>query len=227
VARRDDVERRPWPLAARVVAGAGIGWFLVDLGQGGKQGWCRPIAAGLLAAVGAGSVATVRRWGGRAVGTGSCLMAFAGIYLCVPETERIAAATLIVAILFVGEVTGQLPARWPTTLAAATVAVWAAYYGGVFRDSALVGGFASLGLVVLEPLAVRLPGPRRGIPPPYTAPALLVLQGAYAVTVARQAGLRHDVTAALAIAVPLAVALVVAARLVVGRRRWPTGTVSA
>ena len=156
----------------------------------------------------------------RGLGTGTCVAAFAGIYACVPETERIASAAVIVAIPFVAEVTGQLPGRWPTTVTTAAVALWAAYYGGVFRDSALVGGFASLGLVVLEPIAVRLPGPRRGVPEPLTVAALLVLQTDYAVGVARTAGLRPDLWSAIAIAIPMAVVLRPSwLGLVIGRHR--------
>ena len=208
-----------WPLPLRAAAGAAVGWLLVDVGSSAPaEKWARPVVAVLLAAVAVGAVGMVRRWSRRAVATGSCLAAFLGIYACVPETQRVGATALIVAILVVGELTGQLVASWPVVVAAAALAMWAAYDGGVFRDSALVGGFAALGLAVLEPVAVRLPGPGRGLPMAMTAPALLVLQTVYAVAVGRHAGLRADAASALAVAVPMAVGLTVAARLIIGRR---------
>ena len=164
-----------WPLPLRAAAGAAVGWLLVDVGSSEPaEEWARPVVAVLLAAVAAGAVGMVRRWARRAVATGSCLAAFLGIYACVPETQRVGATALIVAVLVVGELAGQLRASWPVVVAAAALVLWAAYDGGVFRDSALVGGFAALGLAVLEPVAVRLPGPGRGLPMALTAPALLV-----------------------------------------------------
>ena len=210
--------RPPWPLPVRVAAGAVVGWFVVDLGQGPAPSWTRPTAALLLAGVAAGAAGMARRWPGRGLGTGAALGAFVGIYVCVPETERVLSAAVLAAIPFIAEITGQLPTAWPTILASAALAVWAAYYGGVFRDSALVGGFASLGLLLLEPVSVRLPGPRRGIPPPFTVPALLALQVVYAVAVGRHAGLRPSLASAIAVAVPMALALTIVARLVIGRR---------
>jgi hypothetical protein len=208
-----------WPLPLRAIAGAAVGWLVVDVSSSDPaQRWARPAAAVLLAAVAAGSVGMVRRWPRHALATGSCLAAFLGIYACVPETQRVGAIAVVVAIFFVGELTGQLRGSWPVVVAAAALALWVTYDGGVYRDSALVGGIASLGLVVLEPVAVRLPGPARGLPSALTAPALLALQAVYAVAVGRNAGLRADAASAVAVAVVMAAGLTLAARLIIGRR---------
>ena len=208
-----------WPLPVRVAAGAAVGWLLIDVGpSSAAEEWARPTVAALLAAVAAGTVGMGRRWPRRAVASGSCLVAFLGIYACVPETQRLGAMAIVVAIPVVGELTGQLIASWPVIVAAAAVTLWATYDGGGFRDSALVAGFAALGLAVVEPIAVRLPGPRRGLSGALTVPALLALQAGYAVAVGRHAGLRDDVPSALAVAVPLVVGLTLAARLIVGGR---------
>ena len=78
-----------------------------------------------------------------------------------------------------------------TCALAAGVLVWAAWFGGQSRASALVGGLAALGLFVVEPLAARLPV-RRIAGGPVGAVALLALQFTFAVSIARNAGLRHD-----------------------------------
>ena len=131
--------------------------------------------------------------------------------MCVPETQRVGATALIVAILVVGELTGQLRAELAGGRRRGGVGAMGRLRRRGVPGHALVGGFAALGLAVLEPVAVRLPGPGRGLPMVLIAPALLAVQTVYALAVGRHAGLRPDAASALAVAVPMAAGLTVAA----------------
>ena len=146
------------------------------------------------------------------------LISVGGIYACVPETGHIASLALgvgLVALLERVEPEGIRPGLAVVLVGAL---LWAVAYGGTYRDSAVVGGVASLGLVVVEPIARRLPGPKRGMARGSTAQllGLVGLQGSFALAVSRTAGLAASSSEAVVIAVPMVVAVAVAARLLLG-----------
>ncbi len=77
-----------------------------------------------------------------------------GVYLCVPDTE---APKALLGALLAAAVLGLEP-RLRHRLGFAAVAglvAWIAVYGGVGRSGSVVGGIASLGVVVLLPLVPR------------------------------------------------------------------------
>jgi hypothetical protein len=147
-----------------------------------------------------------------------------GVYTTVPDTEPALAA--------LGAILPLMPLSWPWPLAslgragayAATGALlWVVATGGVGRGSAVVGGVACLGLLVVEPLARRLDPGRGSIlecfpPGRWGAAAICALHAGMVYVAARVAGLQPTVASAAAIAtVEFATALVLA---VAGRRHW-------
>ena len=246
VTRRGDLVRLLAGFAALGIAGdratgrgaAGVAWragsslpgaILVSANAGVvyHQRWA---AAVVVTVIVAGAVLTVdleRRSLG--FGTTGCLvlLSVGGIYACVPETGHLRPLAFGAAALVVLEVLGRARIGPGLTLAAVGVLAWAVVYGGTYRASALVGGFGAIGLLVIEPLARRLPGPRRAlIRSRWLVPiTLIALQGANALGVSRTAGLASSTAKAVALAVPWIVGLALLCRLLVGplfAREGPT-----
>ena len=225
-------------LAAGVIALYGAGELAAAAGALAKLIWAAPgavlVAANLTVPVHqrwapplvvivilAGSVLCVdyeRRNDGRGTTAALVLLTIGGFYACVPETGHIGALAVGAGAWLLSEfLTGERVGPG-VMLAAVGVMMWAVVYGGTYRDSALVGGFASLGLLLVEPVARRLPGPPRGLVAERLgrALAMILLQGSYALLVSRTAGLAPSLARALLLAGPCVLALVLVSRFVLG-----------
>lgn len=147
------------------------------------------------------------------------LATLGGVYACVPETDQIppvarAAVVMTVATLLVGRSQART-----LVLALCGVIGWAVLFGGAERDSALVGGLASFGVLAVAPAVLVLwPRPaflRLG----RRAPSwcwLLGLQVVFCLGVSRTAGLAASLFPALVGAAVWVTALVVGLVAVVG-----------
>jgi hypothetical protein len=135
-----------------------------------------------------------------------------GVYLCVPDTEQ--AAVLMGALVAAAALAVDPDLRAAPGIAPLTgVFVWTVAIGGHGREGSVVGGLACLGVLVLVPLV----GWGRTV---RSAPWVLALgQLAYVVFVARVAGFRTGAGAAIALALPAAVALWVLVALTARRHR--------
>jgi hypothetical protein len=134
---------------------------------------------------------------------------YLGMLVTVPDTER--------AIVAVGVALPLAAAGWPLRLAhlgraggaaSAGLFVWLAFAEGAGRPGSVVGALTALGLLVAEPTARLLRSSvttnlgavlGRSIGPI----AVIGLQGALALYMARIAGLRQSALAALVLALPL------------------------
>jgi hypothetical protein len=85
----------------------------------------------------------------------------AAVYGCVPETDHILAAGLLIAGLVAVEVVSQehLPLAWQ--LGVAGVVLWAGLYGATGRDSAVVGALFGAWPVLIGPITARCTPLRR------------------------------------------------------------------
>ena len=150
-----------------------------------------------------------RRWGRLALPL--LVVAAAGIYATTPDTEQI--------LIVLGSILGVAAVGWWPALRVGPVAVpalaglvvWTVAVDGRGRHSAIVGGLACFGILVVEPWAAVLRAPRH-------AAALAGLQSNRAVTGAaigaqagvvavasRVAGLRTSTAEAVAVVLPLLV----------------------
>ena len=152
--------------------------------------------------------------------TGAVLFA---VYCCVPETSHIPWVALVVAVTEGVELGERRPLPWVSG-AVAVLVLGAGLYGGQFRDSAVVGAlFAWWPFVLVTVAAVvrRRGGVRRRSRRERRLDAVSALVGLVAaVVVARSGGLSIDVVdawVAVAIAVPVSLALVAAFSAAVAR----------
>ena len=137
------------------------------------------------------------------------LLTLAGVYACVPETGQIRPLALAAAALGAIEALTRTPLPKGALAAAIGITAWAVAYGGTYRNSALIGGFASLGLLLTFPLAVHLAcrlatnrtSGRHAVPAHQAV--LVALHAGGALLVSRTAGLASS----LSVAVPMAFAM--------------------
>ncbi len=175
--------------------------------------------AAIVAIVAAAAPETAHRYAHWPLATAALLVAVAGLYVCIPETDHLRGVAVMAALLVLVEMTVHGSAAvWPVATAAATLVVWAGAFGGVPRTSSLVAALSMPGVVLIEPVAVRLGLVGRSVPPVLVAPALLAGQAVFVLFVGRVAGLREQTSVALAIVVASLTALTVGVHLVAGRR---------
>lgn len=185
-------------------------WILATRVEVG-QTWA-PLAIGATIVVGGALVADFDgRPGTRTLGPAMMVVSLAGVFVTVPETEQalpVLGATLPLVLL-----------GWPTclatlgaggSLAATGLLAWTVGQGGTFRDSAIVGGLACLGILVAEPVGRALLRRRltRAPIPPWAMLAILATHVLAVLIAARVVGLRDDMQPAVALAA-LALALAV------------------
>jgi len=215
--------RRPfasdWPPVIRAVVGVVLGWFVAAwVADVPYSRWGNVAAAVTLGvtALGAPVTARVRTLGGPpAWGLASAI----GLYLGVPETNHILGLGAGLGVLVLAELTGRCRGDALTVVALAGVLVWAITFGTGGRGPAAVAGYATLGLLVSWPVVPRLPGPRRGLVPAATRPAVLTAVDAVAVVLIGRRGATASSVAEMAVIAALGwVALLVVARLVNGVR---------
>ena len=167
------------------------------------------------------------RWSDR--GYGPVLMAgtVAGVYLTVPDTERLLVVLGVAGVLaLTGWPRPVAHLGWAGSLAATGLVLWAAALDGASRPSAVVGSMACLGLLAVEPVARALLRDRGGPLDPLAGSwlALPVVAAAHALVVvvaSRGAGLRSDLPTAAAVAgadLGIALVLCLAVGLVFGAR---------
>jgi hypothetical protein len=212
---------RAWPTRALAALPGGLliaAAPLVDV----DQWWARTVVIVLLAAAAVALPDLARRWDG--TGAVGLLLAAgaAGVYLCLPETDHLDYLVPAYLVLGVSEAVVRRPLGPGVALAACGLLCWAVLFGGTPRDGALVGGLACLGLLLLEPVARRLPGAGSafvGRGALSGVVALTVLQVGYCLAVSRTAGLQTDAWVALAIVAVAAIGLLVATRAVLGGLR--------
>ena len=191
------------------------GAWMVATGTDATQPWV-PLVLGTTVALGGTLVASFdRHWSARALGPGMVVASFAGVFVTVPETRE--------ALPVLGAVLPLALLGWPAnlaslgaggSLAATGLLAWTVAQGGTFRDSAIVGGLACLGVLLAEPLARALLSRRRVAGRPHRVGTVLAVLGVHVAVVllaARLAGLRDDLRSAGALAgVTLALALAAA-----------------
>jgi hypothetical protein len=186
------------------------GAWLVATATAATQPWA-PVAIGATVALGGTLVAFFdRHWRDRPLGPGLLAVSFAGVFVTVPETRE--------ALPVLGAVLPLALIGWPVnlaalgaggSLAATGLLAWTVTQGGTFRDSAIVGGLACLGMLVAEPVgrAVRRQHGHR----PHRVGTVIAVIVAHVVVVflaARVAGLSDDLSQAVVLAgVTLALAL--------------------
>ena len=180
------------------------------------QRWGPLLVVAVLMAAGAAVPDLCARWGG--TGASGLLLAAgaAGAYACVPETDHLEMLAPAFLVLGVGEALVRRPLGAAVALGSCGLLGWAVLFGGSTRDGALVGGLACFGLLLLEPVARRLPGPGRApVPSGAVAGAAVLggLQAVYCAVASRTAGLRVDAVAAAVIVVPLALAVTITTRV--------------
>lgn len=218
-ARPTDAAQWPWPALVRVVAGAASGWLIVDaLQRAGGPEWRLWVAMGALALVALGAP-RLDAWAGRGITSGVALVTVAGLYLGPPETEAIVGLALALGVLWLAEATGRARLDGLIAMLLGAVVVWAAIWGAASRPGATIGGVAMLGLFLVGPLAVSVPGPGPGLPRPWDSIALVLLQLLFVVGVARTAALMDDAITAAAISGTALAILTLLAWAITGGRR--------
>ncbi len=168
------------------------------------QAWA-PLAIGVAVAGGGALVADFDlRWSDPPLGPALVAVSLAGVFATVPETKE--------ALPVLGAALPLVALGWPASLAslgaggslAATgLLAWTVAEGGTFRDSAIVGGLACLGMLVAEPLGRLMGGHRhrRRLPRPLGVLVAVALAHIVVVLVAaRAAGLAGDLAPAVVIA---------------------------
>jgi hypothetical protein len=151
------------------------------------------------------------RHSARGLGPPLFALATAGVYFTVPDTEH--------ALVLIGAALPLALSSWPVPLtrlgsggayAATGLLAWTAATDGVARPASIVGGMASLGLLLAEPVgrAIGRPGLRPGARPspidhlPKTRLAALwigVAQLCIVLITSRVAGLRGQLASAVLI----------------------------
>jgi hypothetical protein len=203
-----------------VLVGAAAGWLVVDAMQraNGPQ-WRVWVAMAALALVALGAP-RLDAWAGRGTTSGVAVVTVAGLYLGPPETEAIVGLALAFGVLWLAEVTGRARVDGFVAMLLGAVVVWGAVWGAASRPGAVVGAVAMLGLLLVGPLAVSVPAPGPGLPRPWDAVALVLLQLLFVVGVARTAALLDDaITAAAISGTALAMLMLLAWAITGGRPR--------
>ena len=204
------------PAVARAAIGAVVGWVLAEVVGADGPSWQGPAAAAVLA-VAFLAAPGLDRWAGRGVTSAWALAAAGGLYLGVPETDRIVGVVAVLLVVVGAELLGRASVDGSVASGLDTVLVWAALYGAAGRGGALVAGLACLGmLVVAAPAAMPGRPSRELVPAPWRDPLLVVLQVLFVVVVARAGGVRTTTAEALGVAAVGVVLLSIAAWVVVG-----------
>ncbi|MDP9019430.1 MAG: hypothetical protein M3N25_01280 [Actinomycetota bacterium] len=180
------------------------GAWLLATGVQVDQEWI-PLAVAVAVAGGGALVADFdSRWSVRPLGPAMVAVSLAGVFVTVPETKEampVLGAALPLAVL-----------GWPANLASlgagGSLAVtgllaWTVAQGGTFRDTAIVGGLACLGMLVAEPLSRLGRANRHGrrLPrPPWVLTAVVIVHVVVVLVAARVAGLGKDLAGAVVIA---------------------------
>lgn len=181
-----------WPPLVSVVVAVPCGYWLGEDPALAHEPWIGWLLAAAVALGGPLLADLDRRHRDRGLGPTLILATAGGMYSTLPDTEQ--------ALAFLGAALVVAAAGWPLRLVSlgtggslavvATVPIVSAL-GGVGRHRAIVAGVCCLGLMVVEPLAVRL-GRRGGtgtaVSTSFWTPVLLGLHVALVLFAARAAG---------------------------------------
>ena len=182
------------------------------------QRWAAPLVV-VVIVVGAGTATNLARRMTRGTAWLVVLMTIGGIYACVPETGHVRPLAVAAGLVALVELVAHAPLGAGAITAAVGVLAWAVAYGGTYRDSALIGGFASFGVLLFGPIAQLLAVwlPRRPTASlAFSSATIVAVQGAGALVVSRTAGLANTVSGSIALAVPTLVAMVVLVAVLAG-----------
>lgn len=209
-----------WSAPVRGAVGGAAGAIAVAMsGRDDVPAWATVAGALVVALVAVNEAETAERWRPWPLGSVALLLATGGVYACVPETDHLRRVAVLVVLAIVVElIVARAELEWTVVTAAAALVVWAGVEGGVFRSSALVAALSTPGVLLVEPIAVRLALVRRGAPAIVVPVLLLGGQAAFALFVARMAGLREQTSVAVAIVALALGALTLGVHLVTGRR---------
>lgn len=155
---------RPWPPLARALGGAVGGLGVAAIVDAPGPAWRPLLAAAVLAIVAVAAPITVRleTWGGA---PGLAFATTLGLYVGVPETDRVLGASVALVPFVVATLLGGIRSGGGVVVALGAVLMWLTFGGAGDRPPALVAGTAALGLLVVSPVVAALPGPPRSLLP--------------------------------------------------------------
>jgi hypothetical protein len=210
-----------WPAWARVVTAGGVGYGLARWAVPVDGPPWRAVAAAVTLALVTPTTLLADRWSPRGLWSGLALVSAGGLYLGVPETDHLVAVAGGLAVLVVADLAGRVRMDGLVVLALAAAVVWVGVWGAVSRAGALTAAMALLGLLLVAPVAERLPGPARPwVPARAQVVALLLLQALFVVGGARFGALRSDAIDGAVVGILGLALLAWLARLVIGPRPW-------
>ncbi|MBW3573524.1 MAG: hypothetical protein KY450_01490 [Actinobacteria bacterium] len=180
------------------------GAWLLATGIDVSQSWA-PLAVGIVVAGGGALAADFdARWSARPLGPGLLVASLGGVFLTVPETaEALPVLGAALPLALIGWPGNLASLGAGGSLAATGLLAWTVAQGGTFRDTAIVGGLACLGMLVAEPLGRMARTNRHGRRLPRPVGVLVAVVAAHLVVVllaSRVAGLGDDLVASLGIA---------------------------
>jgi len=198
---------RPLATLLRAAIGLVAGWLIVERGVSPEiPGWWAPFVAGSLAIALAVAPGT-NRWSGRGITSGWAMATILGVYVGVPETDRIVGVGAVVAVIWLGELSGRMRVDALIVAALDIVLVWAAVQGSVGRSGAMIAGVATLGLLVVAPIVAAVTrAPRSVSSSQWMMPVLVGIQFVFTIAVARVGGVRTtagEAVMTVAVALPL------------------------
>lgn len=182
----------------------------------------------------AGTTATDldRRWRRPSIAMALFAVTVGGVYLTVPDTEAPLALLAPAGLLaLVAWPLNRMRMGTAGAYAAIGLLAWVTAFGGIGRNGAIVGGLASVGLLVAEPVARLIAGFRGPLlrrSGPGSAIAIGVGQVALVFATSRVAGLRKaEDDAAIIAGLSFAVALMICVAVAKGvrRNRQSTGVI--
>ncbi|MFV0306177.1 MAG: hypothetical protein ACK5OX_00355 [Desertimonas sp.] len=208
---------RPWPATPRTIGGAALGWSVERIVDAPGPSWRPILATAVVALVAAAAPSTARL---TALG-GPPAMALAttvGLYVGVPETDRVVGLGAGLAVLTVAELLGASHTTPAVVVALGAALVWADLGGAGTHATAVVAGIGALGMFVTAPLVTWMPGPTRAlVPRPLRGVVVIALHGAIVIAIGRRGAWGGSLAAVTAASVIGLVALTVAVRLVLGK----------
>jgi hypothetical protein len=178
----------------------------------GVPAWVPPLVVAVVLIGGWAVHDFERRWGSQLTAW-MVLVTAGGIYACVPETHQalvLLGAAVALASFALPWIGGRV--GFGASYAVAGLVAWVAAIGGIHRGSAAIGAIASLGLLLAEPMAARLPW-RAGrlVASPY---ALALAQVVVVLLASRGVGLLRGTALAAVAALVLMTVVTVGATVV-------------
>lgn len=208
---------RPWPPFARAVGGALVGLGIAATVDSSGPSWRPMLAAATLAIVAFAAPVTNRldAWGGA---PGLAFATSLGLYVGLPETDRVVGASVALAPFVLATLLGVLRSGSSLVVVAlGAVLMWLTLGGAAYRHPAMVAGAAALGLLVVSPLVAVLPGPARPVlPKPLAGGAVAVVNAVAVVTIGRRGAVTDSWREVAVLAVLGLAALAVVTRLLHG-----------